>query len=183
MSAWRGGKKKDNQKPTATPSVTHNKTEKWIQDDFNCENDGNFSQCSAWCDSAGADPRSHTLLVPRWAELSKAQPQGCSQPCPGVKAQGRAGELQPSQGSFECCLRSSSTPHSPACSWLPACLETRKLTGSNSSVMRHPWSWCWPAILSGALQQILHHYCINHSSARNPLCSTAERKQPSKNFP
>lgn len=40
-----GQKKKDNEqlKTNCNPSVTHGKTEKSIQDDFSCENDGPLS--------------------------------------------------------------------------------------------------------------------------------------------
>lgn len=106
---------------------------------------------------SGADPRSHHLQpqcqpsLP-WVGQSSAQPgdalgdalrdeglsagqRSCSQ------AQPRVGKVSAGLGAAGVLPQDSSIPNSPACSWLPACLETRKLTESSTRVMRHPQSF------------------------------------------
>lgn len=108
---------------------------------------------NAWWDSVGADPRSHHPKLQCQPSLalvgqSSAKPSSrdAVSTAQGWRAQCRTEELQLSPGqpsvgkvraglgaaprlsSWECCLRNSSIPNSPACTWLPLCLETRKFT-------------------------------------------------------
>lgn len=131
------------------PPVTQGNTEKWIQGDFSCENWELLSvQCLMWV-SAGADPSSHCSLraSPAWPWVwqgsAQPSPRDALRHCPGMQGsvQGRGG-AQPRMGKVSAGLgaagvlpQNSSIPNSPACSWLPGCLETRKLTESHTSMM------------------------------------------------
>lgn len=79
----------------------------------------------------------------------------------------------------------SPQPNSPACSWLSVCLETRKLTEHHQRdeaptelvLASNPLN-----STAANTSLLLHLPWKNLLQARNSLCSTAERKQPTENF-